>query len=263
MASGRRVALVTGAAQRGGIGAAIAARLVDDGFDVAVADRDGDAAERLAEALGREPGTRVRGYPVDVTDRDAVVALLDGCEQQLGVAEVVVANAAVGAVRPLLETDDALWRTTLDVNVAGAARTLTEAARRLIAHERPGAFVLVASALGKTARAGLAAYSASKAAALSLSHAASAEWADHGIRVNAVCPGPIDTALLEELNRDAAALAGLDYERFLRDRALARIPLGRFGRPDEVADAVSYLAGDRATYVTGAALNVAGGSETH
>ncbi len=263
MAGARRVALVTGAAQRTGIGAAIAARLAADGCDVMLADRDGAAVAERAAELADGHGVRVRARPVDVTDTASVDELLAACEAELGTAEIVVPNAGVGTVRPLLDSDDALWTTTFDVNVQGAARTITAAARRLIAQERPGRFVLVASGLGKTARPGLAVYSASKAAVLSLTQAAAAEWAPHGIRVNAVCPGQVDTALLDGLNRASAALAGIDPETFRREHAVARIPVGRFGRPGEIADAVAYLAGDRASYVTGTTLNVAGGSEVH
>lgn len=105
----------------------------------------------------------------------------------------------------------------------GAARTITAVARRLIAAERPGRFVLVASGLGKTARPGLAVYTASK----------------------------------------AAVLAGIDPEVFRREHAVARIPAGRFGRPEEIADAVAHLVSDGASCITGATLNVAGGSEVH
>jgi NAD(P)-dependent dehydrogenase (short-subunit alcohol dehydrogenase family) len=240
--------VVTGAA--GGIGAAISRQLIIQGASVHGLDRDGDALQRAAAAYG--PGSFVP-YKVDLADRGAVDrtlgALLDSLE---GRCDVLVNNAGVSRLRPLEETDDALLDWLFAVNFNAAFRITRRLLPTLRAGGR-GAIVNIASELALVGHPGYSAYCATKGAVLAWSRALAIELAADGIRVNAVCPGPVDTMMLQE----EFATHGQPAEA--RAAEIGMIPLARLGAPQDIAAVVAFLASDAAAFVTGAAWPVDGG----
>ncbi|MGC5054426.1 SDR family NAD(P)-dependent oxidoreductase [Micromonospora sp. DT48] len=243
-----RRALVTGAGQ--GIGRAIAERLAAEGAHVVVADVDEDLAREAASAL-RAVGGSAESARVDVSDPASLASLGD----LLGRVDIVVANAGIQTFGPLLELSVEDWDRVLAVNARGTFLTLQLAARLL---PDGGSAVTVASIQASLPNVMSANYAASKAAVVSTTKTFAAELAPRGIRVNAVAPGRIDTPLAQRANVELGRMVDTDPAQMLAER-VATIPLGRTGRPQEVAAAVAFLASDDASYITGETLNVCGG----
>jgi 3-oxoacyl-[acyl-carrier protein] reductase len=231
-----RTAIVTGGAN--GIGLAISRKLSNAGASVWILDLPAERPGEIAISLGAQ------GCVADVTDRQS----LEHAFAQAGDPDVVVVNAGVGSATPFISTTSDIWNRTLAVNLTGAFHTVQMAAERM-RQRRGGSIVLTASTNSYDGEANLAAYNASKAGLLGLLHTAANELGPDRIRVNAVCPGLIRTRLTSSHFSNRDLLAG--YFR--------QIPLGRGGEPDEVANAVLFLASDLASYITGAALFVDGG----
>jgi NAD(P)-dependent dehydrogenase (short-subunit alcohol dehydrogenase family) len=240
---GKRV-LVTGGGR--GIGRAVVERFAAEGAEVLVADVDAAQAEVVAEAL-RDKGLGAEAVVLDVADPASF--------PDPGPLDVVVANAGIQTFAPASELTTADWDRVLDINARGTLLTLQLAARRLRAG---GAAVTVASIQALLPNPLSANYAASKAAVLSLTRSFAAELAPRGIRVNAVAPGRIDTALSDYGSEEVGRITGQDATETL-ERRLATNPLGRIGRPEEVAAAVAFLASDDASYITGECVNVCGG----
>lgn len=241
-------ALVTGAGR--GIGRAIAERLAAERAEVVIADNDYDKAEETAAAL-KDEGWAAAALRLDVADPSMVQAAGD----VLGRLDVVVANAGIQtfAHASELRLDD--WERVLGVNARGVLLTLQLAAHCL----GPGGSVVTIASIQAFLPNPLSAnYAASKAAVLSLTKSFAAELAPRGIRVNAVAPGRIGTRLSDYASAEVGRLTGQDAGETIKRRAAAN-PLGRIGRPDEVAAAVAFLASADASYITGECLNVCGG----
>ena len=244
-----RVAFVTGAG--GGIGAAVARRLTAAGARVAATDRDGAAAHRVAADVGG------LGLPLDVTDPDGVERAVQAAERDLGPVDVLVNVAGVLRTGPALDLDPADWSVVLAVNAGGVFHTSRAVARRMVPRRR-GSIVTVASNAAGVPRTGMAAYAASKAAAVMFTKCLGLELAGHGIRCNVVAPGSTDTPMLRGMwtdgNGAAAVLAGTPAAYRVG------VPLGRIGAAEDVADAVLFLASERARHVTMHDLYVDGGA---
>ena len=271
MKLGGKVALVTGAAR--GIGRAIAVALADAGCDVAVSDiarpTDGatpyalssdDDLMQTARAV-EQRGRRSVAIRADVTSAADVARMMAEVEHRLGGLDILVANAGIIAAAPVATMDEAQWDRIFAVNVKGVFLCV-RAAIPLIAKRGEGRIVNVASVAGKTGRAGLAAYCASKAAVISLTQALAEELGPMNVAVNALCPGYIQTAMWTEvLNPVLAQMFDVPAERVFQDFVQRSTFLRREQTPEEIADAAVYLC--RAENVTGTTLTVAGGGEVH
>jgi NAD(P)-dependent dehydrogenase (short-subunit alcohol dehydrogenase family) len=251
------VALVTGAGS--GIGAAVARRLAAAGLRVAATDVDGGTAEATVAAITAAGGS-ARSWVLDVTDEAAVERVVEAAESGLGPVGVVVASAGIVRAAPLLELRRAEWDMVLAVNLTGTLLVFQAVARRLVARGATGSLVAIASVAGRGGRPMEAHYAASKAGVISLVRSASQALAPSGIRVNAVCPGVVDTQMTRALHEARAHATGVPAD-VSRAEMAERIPLRRIASPDEVADVAAWLASDAAGYVTGQSINVDGGLE--
>ncbi|WP_049572545.1 3-oxoacyl-[acyl-carrier-protein] reductase [Streptomyces sp. SBT349] len=243
-ADGSRVAVITGGTR--GIGRATVQRLARDGFDVAFCYQSNEEAALTLSKEVAELGVRVLARQADVTDRGAVRAFVEEVEEQLGPVGLAVTSAGITRDNPLLMMTDEEWHEVLDTNLDGVYHLCRSVVFSMMKH-RAGVIVNISSVAGVYGQATQTNYSASKAGIIGFSRALAKEVARYGIRVNVVAPGFIETDMTSSLNEAARA------------KALASVPLGRLGRAEEVADLVSYLASDRAGYVTGAVMQIDGG----
>lgn len=248
-----RVALVTGAAQ--GIGAAIARRYAKEGAAIAIADIC--RADEL-EAEIRAHGGRAVQVTMDVTDRVQVTQGFADAESQLGPIDILVNNAAIGTPVALIhDVDPSEWERTLRINLVGSMLCLQAAARSMRPRGR-GVVVNIASNVARRGLPNRSAYVASKWGLLGLTQTAALELVDAGIRVNAICPGPVATSHLDEVMRGHAIAEGRSVEDVAEDWRTGA-PMKRFIELEEIADVALFLASDSSSAMTGQALNVTGG----
>ena len=239
-------AVVTGAG--GGIGRGVALELARAGANVAVLDLDGDRAEETAALLAGEGSVQALHRRCDTTDAAQVGAAAAEVRDWLGPVDVLVNNAGIIGTGALMETEPADWQRVLDVNLTGYLLCAREFGADMI-ERGSGSIVHVSSICATNPAPGLGAYSPSKAAVSMFSRQLAAEWAARGVRSNAVAPGLIRTPLTEASYVDGRT-------RTAREQA---VPLHRIGSPQDIADAVVWLASPRSSYVTGQEILVDGG----
>jgi NAD(P)-dependent dehydrogenase (short-subunit alcohol dehydrogenase family) len=270
-----KVAVVTGAARHRGIGRAIALRLAADGADVVATGLARDPSEfpaheremgwqgvaSLAEEISGM-GRRGLGILGDVTDQSDVDAVVRETIDTLGHIDILVNNAALpseAGVAPILDMDDEIWLTTVEVNLNGLYRMTKACGRAMRDRGDGGSIINISSMAGRVGLPNYGAYCATKFGMIGLTQQLALELAPHQIRVNCTCPGSTTTDMMDGTIHRTAELVGVDDDA-IRSGIVRQIPLGRQGRVEEQAAAVAFLAGPDASFITGQTLNVDGGS---
>ncbi|SHE55548.1 D-sorbitol dehydrogenase (acceptor) [Modicisalibacter ilicicola DSM 19980] len=256
-----KVAVVTGGAR--GIGLAVCERYLAEGAKVVVADIDEqaivEAVARLKYAAGSQGDERVMGVRLDVCKRVSIERMVDDVVQGFGGIDILVNNAAVFDMAPVLEVTEESYDRQFDVNVKGLFFTLQAVARAMVERGQGGRIINMASQAGRRGEALVSMYCASKAAVISLTQSCGLDLIKHGINVNGIAPGVVDTPMWEEVDALFARYEGrpLGEKKHLVGEA---VPYGRMGRPEDHAGAAVFLASDDSDYVVAQTLNVDGGN---
>ena len=238
-----KIAIVTGAGQ--GIGRAIAEKLAAEGATVAATDRDEASAAATATVLG---GDAV-GLAADVTDRDAVEAMVLAVQERFGRIDVLVNKAGWDRAGPFVESDPADWDRIIRINLYGVLHTC-RFVLPIMAAQGSGAVVNIGSDAGRVGSSGEAVYSAAKGGVIAFTKSAAREMARSQVRLNCVCPGPTDTPLFASMGGDNPKL---------REALIKAIPFRRLGQPSDLANVVAFYASDESSFITGQTISVSGG----
>ena len=244
-----RVAIVTGAA--GGIGRAICQRFLDEGIHILAVDINADALKGLAADLGADE-SRLYPLAVDIADYGAVKAAVDRGVAKFGKLDILVNNAGWDIAKPFLQTEPDLWDKIIAINLRGPLNLHKAAMPHMIAGGG-GKVVNIASDAGRVGSSGESVYSACKGGLISFSKTIAREYARDNIRVNAVCPGPTDTALLRSFVGDG------EFGQKVYEGLKRAIPLKRLGQPDDIPGMIAFLSSDDANFITGQVISVSGG----
>ncbi|MCE8032576.1 L-iditol 2-dehydrogenase [Billgrantia tianxiuensis] len=252
-----KVAVITGGAR--GIGLAIAERYLAEGARVAVADIDVAAVEEAVAGLRPLGAERVMGVRLDVCDVDSIQAMVQAVTQHLGAIDILVNNAAVFDMAPVLEVSEASFDRQFAVNTKGLFFTLQAVARHMVARGEGGAIINMASQAGRRGEALVSTYCATKAAVISLTQSCALDLIRYGIRVNGIAPGVVDTPMWDEVD---ALFARFENRPLGEKKRLVgeAVPYGRMGKPEDHAGAAVFLASDDSEYVVAQTLNVDGGN---
>jgi len=239
----QKIALITGGAQ--GIGYACGEAIMGDGARIVLADIHGDAVQEAANKLGNN----TVAITCDVARPEQIQQMFDQVESEVGPVSILVNNAGVANPGNFLETSLEDFQKVIDVNLIGTFVALQRAAKSMVENKIQGAIVNMSSINAQVAIPTIPAYCASKGGVMQLTKSTALSLAPHGIRVNAVGPGSIDTAMLAGVNANPEAMK----------MVMSRTPLQRIGTPQEVADVVAFLASDKASYVSGETIYIDGG----
>jgi sorbitol-6-phosphate 2-dehydrogenase len=261
-----KIAIVTGGAQ--GLGRAISERLASDGCAVVIADVNERGASEAAAAVSEATGARVVGARVDVTREADVEKLFGDAEREFGRVDVVVSNAGILIAEPIAEADAEKWRAVMMVNLFGYF-LVTKHACRIMKRQRAGSIIQINSKSGKKGSAANSAYAASKFGGIGHTQSVALEMARHNVRCNAICPGNLlDSPLWTDPEKglfvqyfNAGKVPGAKNLDDVRTAYMDQVPMRRGCSYDDVCNAVSFLASDASSYITGVALSVTGGQE--
>lgn len=237
------IALITGGAR--GIGLACAKAIEANGARIVLADVDEAGVKASAEALGKG----AIGIACDVSKPDQIDSLFEQMESEVGPASILVNNAGIAMPCDFLDVTLEDFRQVIDINLTGSFYATQRAARSMVEHKLKGSIVNMSSINAQVAIPTIVSYCASKGGVMQLTKSASLALAPHGIRVNAVGPGSIDTAMLASVNASPEAMK----------MVMSRTPLGRLGEASEIGDVVAFLSSDKASYITGETIYVDGG----
>jgi len=249
----RKVAIVTGAAQ--GIGRAIARQLAQDGFAVAIADLNADGLDGVKKEI-EDLGGEALPLKADLTQLEDLQNVIAQAADW-GPLKILVNNAGRVLISPFLEITEKEWDAIMTLNL----KTVFFAIQFAVKHMQEGGHIVNLSSIsGRSGRPDQAHYAAAKCAVISLTQSAALAFASQRITVNAVCPGVVDTPMTTGIHEIRASALGITPKESL-ERMIAKIPLGRLEKPEDVANTVSFLCSPQAAYITGQALNVCGGME--
>jgi D-sorbitol dehydrogenase (acceptor) len=249
-------ALITGAG--GGIGLAVTRAFLEEGARCTVVDLGASPPADLQALIAQHPA-RLHYLSADVSRADSIATTIAGARQRFGTITVLFNNAAVFDLAPLLEADERSYQRIFDVNVKGLFFTMQAVLRQMVDDGVKGSIINLASQAGRRGEALVAHYCASKAAVISYTQSAALAMAPHGIRVNGISPGVVDTPMWAQVDALFAKAEGLQIGEKKKAVGLA-VPLGRMGTPEDIAGAAVFLASDSSAYITAQTLNVDGGN---
>jgi NAD(P)-dependent dehydrogenase (short-subunit alcohol dehydrogenase family) len=253
---GRKTAVITGAA--GGIGAAAAEKFAREGCNVVLADLNAQALGKVADQL-KPLGVGVLSVPLNVADSAQVAGCIRSAAETFGEVHFMINCAGISTSNHIVDIPDEEWDRVFDINTKGVFYFCREAASLMIARGTEGGrIVTISSQASKIGEAGNGAYCASKAALNSLTQVLALELARYGISVTAVCPGYVDTQMMQKVFVERGRIEGKDPQIY-HDELVSTVPAGRMVKPEEVADLLYYLCREESRYITGVTITMAGG----
>ena len=249
----KKIVIITGAA--GGIGSALVKRFCEEGSHVVAADINQEALNSLTESRP-EDSASLTAVTMDITNHAQVLDTVNQIHRELGRIDVLVNNAGWDVVKPFIDTTPDLWQKIIDINLLGPLN-LHHAVTPLMIAEGGGKIINIASDAGRVGSSGESVYSACKGGLISFSKTLARETARSNVRINVVCPGPTDTAILRSFIGEG------EVGKKIYDGLIRAIPLKRVGQPDDIHGMVSFLASDDANFITGQVISVSGGLTMH
>jgi NAD(P)-dependent dehydrogenase (short-subunit alcohol dehydrogenase family) len=241
-----------------GIGAGLGKAFALDGAHVVFVDLNAEAAAAVAESAQNESGCTCISIKANVADKADVQAAVSRAEKEFGQIDILINCAGISRIIPFLECDEQTWDVTLDVNLKGMF-FFTQAVVPGMIKNKSGNILNLSSQSGKVGTSGYQAYCASKAGVIGLTQSLAVELAPYGVRVNSICPGVVLTPMWDKQIKDYGKKRNLKTEEVMPYFA-KKIPLGRIGTIEDIANLAIFLASDKASYITGQAINVSGGS---